>query len=124
MSRCQARLLGLEGVVYDDGQALVIDGTSGDRRPFGCFACQERCAEQPGSCFCMELRPDASRACLAQPYTVRLVKSGAVWRGSIAILTYANRYEGSVEARRVVGHDTTKQTFVVEIAPPSSLPTK
>lgn len=111
-------LLGFEGVLYDDGAAMILDGTSADRRPFGCFSCDENCSE-PGSCVCTELPPEASRECLGLPLTARLTKVGATWRGTFTHVSYSNHYEGSGAERRVTSFDTEKQKFVVEIAPPA-----
>jgi len=117
-------LINLVGVLYDDGPALVIDGTNGDLRPFGCFICQERCSDEPGSCYCTEIHPDASRECLGQPLTVRLTKVGAIWRGTLSLVHYSNHYEGTGADRRPKGWDKERQSFVVEIAPESLIPKK
>lgn len=110
-------LLGLKGVVYDDGGALVFDGTTAEERPFGCFSCQERCTTDPSSCGCTELMPDASRECLAQPIVARLTKQGSSWVGNVKYKTYFNHYEGDGAARHVTGWDPKDNTFLVEVAP-------
>lgn len=110
-------LLGLKGVLYDDGGALVFDGTTAEERPFGCFSCQERCTTDPSSCGCTELMPDASRECLAQPVVVRLTKQGSSWVGNVKYKTYFNHYEGDGAARHVTGWDPKDNTFLVEVAP-------
>lgn len=116
-------LVELTGVLFDEGGALVFEGTMGEDRPFGCFGCQERCSESPGSCACVELPEDASRACLAQPLRVRLTKQAGNRRvGVLAYDTYMNRYVGSGADRHPEGADVTKNQFVVEIAPASALP--
>ncbi len=115
-------LLGFTGVVYDEGTSLIIDGTSADDRPFGCFGCQLRCTEQPGNCACVELMAGASRECLTQPLRARLTLAGATWRGSMSHANYRNHYEGAGDARHVTRWKVEKTLFLVEIAPESSLP--
>ncbi len=117
-------LLGLTAVVYDDGASIVLDGTSATPRPFGCFACQERCTTDPASCVCKELMPAASRECLLQPLTGKLTKSGAIWRGNIRHVAYFNHYEGPGTDRHVTSWDKTARSFLVEIAPASALAPK
>jgi hypothetical protein len=114
-------LLGLTAVVRDDGASIVLDGTSADPRPSGCFSCQERCSTDPSSCVCQDLMSGATRECLLQPLTARLTKSGAIWRGTMRHIGYFNHYEGSGQDRHVTAWDTRASTFVVEIAPPSAL---
>lgn len=110
-------LIGFRAVVYDEGASLVLDGASRDERPFGCFGCDERCSLEPGSCMCQEMLPGASRECLAQPITVKLQKSGPVWRGTLKYMTYLNSYEGTGDARHVSGWTRDEVKLVVEIAP-------
>ncbi|AKV00619.1 hypothetical protein AKJ09_07282 [Labilithrix luteola] len=110
-------LLGLKGVIYDEGGGLVFDGTTAEERPFGCFSCQEHCTTDPASCACVELLPDASRECLARPIVARLTKKGSSWVGSLPYKTYYNHYEGEGAARHVTSWDTKDHTFLVEVAP-------
>lgn len=117
-------LLGLTAVVYDEGGSLVLDGTSASPRPFGCFACQERCSTDPSSCVCQELMPGASRECLLEPLTARLTKSGGVWRGNMRHVAYFNHYEGTGNDRHVTSWDKNPRTYLVEIAPVSALAPK
>ena len=106
------------------GAALILDGTNADVRPFGCFNCDERCSDTPESCFCTELAADGSRECLAQPLTVRMTKVGANWRGSLSMLMYSNRYEGVGAQQRVVAFEKRTDSFVIEIAPATSITKK
>lgn len=115
-------LLRFLGVVYDQGATLVVDGTSDDSRPFGCFSCQERCTENPGECVCVELLPGASRECLAQRLTAGLTRANGTWRGWMNHAGYFNHFEGVGEARHVTRWDVRRQSFLVEMAPESSLP--
>lgn len=110
-------LLELKGVLYDDGNAVIFEGATGEPRPFGCFSCDERCTDDPTSCVCQELMPDASRECLAQPLKVRLTRKGQGWSGTLAYKTYFNHYEGKGADRHVTGWDPSPNTFVVEIMP-------
>lgn len=110
-------LLAVKGVLSDEGNAVVFDGAPTEERPFGCFACQERCTTSPGSCVCQELLPDASRACLAQPVVVRLTKKGRGYTGWLDYTTYFNRYEGTGDARHVAGWDPQPNRFLFEIQP-------
>lgn len=116
-------LVELQGVLYDDGPAIVIDGTSGDRRPFGCVSCDDLCTTTASSCVhCTELMRKGARECLEQPLTTRLTRVGAIWRGQLSIFTYSGHYEGVGSMRLVTSFDKDKQSFLVEIAPASSLP--
>jgi hypothetical protein len=76
-------LLGLEGVLTDQGQWTHFDGIKTRDRPFGCFACDERCTTNPESCACQELPRVASAQCLLEPVRFRFRKEDGQWRGRI-----------------------------------------
>ena len=48
----KGNLIGMRGVLYNDGEVVRFEGWPTDLRPFGCFSCQERCFIQPDSCAC------------------------------------------------------------------------
>ena len=84
-------LVAIRGVIYDDGpNVLVFEGSPIERRPFGCFACDERCTADPDKCFCKEHLEEASQRCLEQPAEIRFTKQGANWSGTLNWDTYSN----------------------------------
>lgn len=107
------------GVVYDDHGELVIDGTSSEQRPWGCFSCQERCTIEADACGCTELLVGGSRECMMQPIIGRLRGAGSSFNGTLKHANYYNRYEGEGTARHVVGWEPKLETYKVTIAPAS-----
>lgn len=110
-------LIGFKAVAYDEGASLVLEGTSMDERPFGCFGCDERCTLEPGTCACQEMLPAGSRECLAQPSVVKLTASGGGWRGTLEYGSYFNRYEGAGAERHVAGWTREVVKLLVEVVP-------
>jgi len=81
-------LVGLEGVLTDEGATTHFDGIKTRERPFGCFSCQERCSIDPASCGCRELPREASAACLMEPVRFSFRKKDGQWRGRIEYHLY------------------------------------
>lgn len=104
-------LVEAKGVLFNDGSAVRFEGWLSGKRPFGCFACQDRCFLDPGQCACSPLPPEASRACLAQPVRIELSGAGSRWHGPLVYEHYVNRYEGSGPDRHVTGFTTERQSY-------------
>lgn len=87
----EAGLFGFEGTLEVQSPFTLVKARHTDRRPFGCFACAERCAESPASCKCKELPPAASQECLVQPLHVVLRPSGhGTWTGAVVVQRYTH----------------------------------
>ncbi len=102
-------LVPASGVLFDDGPVVRFEGWLTGKRPFGCFACQDRCFLDPSGCACVPLPAAASRACLAQPVRVELSGAGSRWHGTLEYDHYQNRYDFSGGVRRIAGTSTEHQ---------------
>lgn len=92
-------LFGITGQVIADakGKSLMFVGTLNEARPFGCFSCAARCAEDPGSCGCTEWEPAASKACREQPIVFALKKRGKTLSGTIKRFAVAADYKDGAQ---------------------------
>jgi len=106
-------LIGMRGVLQDDGPAVRFEGWLTERRPFGCFGCQERCFVHPGSCFCVPLVLEASRECMLQPLVIRFKGGGGSWKGKLDYKTYYNHYDHGTDPPTPVGFDVEQESFEV-----------
>ena len=84
-------LLAVRGILTDAGKSVSFEGITTEERPFGCFACQERCSIDPASCVCKEHPKEASQLCLSQPirFTLKRQSSGR-WAGRLRYDVYYN----------------------------------
>jgi hypothetical protein len=76
-------LIGLRGVLYDDGPVVRFEGWPTDDRPFQCYTCQDRCYLDPGSCGCTPGPLARTASCLAQPVHGVFKGGGRTWRGVV-----------------------------------------
>lgn len=111
----EGNLIAARGVLWDDGAVVRFEGWLTEQRPFGCFACQERCFVEPAGCACVELATEASRRCLGQPMRAELRGAGGAWRGQLHHEHYWNRYEGEGAARHVAGWETTAERYELRL---------
>jgi len=109
----QGNLIGMRGVLLNDGPAVRFEGWLTERRPFGCIGCQDRCFINPGTCGCIPMAFEAIRECLAQPLGIKFKGGGGSWRGKLEYKTYYNRYDHSTEPPTPVGYETEHNTFEV-----------
>lgn len=110
-----AAMIAVRGVLWDEGDVTKFAGWTTAERPFGCFACQERCAAAPHECACIEHPIEASRECLAQPVRFELRGGPKRWRGVLEYRTYFNDYKGEGAERRVVGYGSDLERLEVEL---------
>jgi hypothetical protein len=118
----EGNLLGMRGVLWDEGNTVRFDGWLTDEQPFGCASCQERCYAYPGSCACDPLPPEAIRECLKQPLRISFRPAGAGrYQGSLEYSVYYNEYLGEGSARHAEGYVAKREQFevlLVKGAPP------
>ena len=111
-------LLEIRGLLWDEGKVVKFAGWTAGERPFGCFACQERCFVDPHECACSELPIEGSRECLAQPVRFALRGGPKVYKGTLEYRMYFNDYKGEGPERRVVGYGSEIDRFEVELHGP------
>lgn len=94
-------LFGITGQIIADekGRTLLFVGKLNEPRPFGCFNCQPRCSEKPGSCACTENQPAAANACRDQPIVFALRKAGKGLKGTITRFSVEADYAGGKMVR-------------------------
>lgn len=113
----EGNLLGMRGVVWDDGARLQFEGWLSEERPFGCTSCQDRCYAYPGTCACDPLPPEAIRECLSQPLriTFRAVGKGR-YQGTLDYAVYYNEYTGEGSARHAQGYSAKRELLEVVLS--------
>ncbi len=114
-------LVAARGVVWDDGASSRFEGWLTDRRPFGCFSCQDRCYIEPGSCVCDTAPLAVARACIAQPVSIVLSGAGNQFKGKLSYSHFYATYEGVGGARHLVPGQTA-QSFPVRLLFQKPLP--
>lgn len=105
-------LLALEGSINQEVDWILVEGRLTEARPFGCFSCQERCSQNPNSCECKELLPQASAECKIQPLHLLLRASGkGNWSGVLPYLVYYNKYQNG----KIIGYERQPDLYKVTI---------
>jgi WD40 repeat protein len=88
----KGNLIGMRGVLYDDGKVVRFEGWPTDARPFGCFSCQERCFISPDTCGCTPKPMERIIGCLRQPLHAVFKKSGRNWKGVVIYRDYYDEH--------------------------------
>ena len=88
-------LFGFTGEIISDekGRRLMFVGALNEDRPFGCFSCAPKCAENPGSCGCTEFQAAASKTCREQPIVFALTRQGKGLSGTITRFSVVADYD-------------------------------
>jgi hypothetical protein len=108
-------LIALEGVLYDEHDEVWLAGWPTEKRPFGCYSCQEKCSITPDECGCTEVPPSASRLCLAQPISAKLKATAKGWSGKMGWTGVDNNYAGTPPDRRMVAYELDHDEYVIQI---------
>ncbi len=108
-------LIAMKGLLFDDGANTKFVGWLTDKRPFGCYGCQERCFLRPGSCGCIPRDPQAIPPCVSQRLEM-VLRGRNTLAGKLRYDNYFNRYVTHDDGvRRVEGYTIDKQSFEVLI---------
>ncbi len=107
-------LLGLRGVLWDEGSAVHFEGWPTEEQPFGCTSCQDRCVAYPGTCVCQPLPPEAIRECIAQPVTF-VLRGTTRLTGTLTHGVYFNAYVGEGAQRHPEGFEVKPEKLEVVI---------
>jgi hypothetical protein len=89
----EGNLIAMKGVLYDDGPVVRFEGWPTEKRPFGCFSCQERCFIRPETCGCQPRAPEQIAGCLRQPLHAVFRGKGRTWQG---VLLYRGYYDDQI----------------------------
>jgi hypothetical protein len=112
----QGNLLGMKGVLWDQGRTVRFEGWLTEDEPFGCASCQEDCFVHPGSCACNPLPPEAIRECMKQPLRIGFGGDNR-FSGELDYAVYYNQYVGEGAARRPEGYEAKRERFEVLLVP-------
>ena len=88
----EGNLLGMRGLLYDDGAVVRFEGWTTEERPFKCFTCQDRCFIQPQTCTCRSGAIERTRSCLRQPVHAAFKGAGRHWKGVIVYHDYFDEH--------------------------------
>jgi hypothetical protein len=100
-------LFSIEGPLRQKGDWILVDAHLTDKRPFGCYRCDERCTTAPSECVCTENPPDVSHACVVQPVYGVLKPSAGAWRGAVVFQHYDQPRSATAVERTTEVYDLT-----------------
>ncbi|MCA9628453.1 MAG: hypothetical protein KC766_12335 [Myxococcales bacterium] len=95
-------LIAARGVIWDRGGGLHFEGWLTDKRPFGCFGCQDRCYVDPTKCGCKPPPFEVAEACVVQSVSIDFRGAGNTFRGEMTYHQFWPTFEGQGGERHLV----------------------